>query len=1077
MNKEDLRHILQQPYQPEDWRKVFDFVFPNVSYLKSPQAIPFSNEKVESFKQLGAVRLNDGKNLAIFEVKVAPNVNIPRNRVELRNLVAPLIDQDRNHGVLVIYEQGSEDYRFTFTAKETVFDSDKVDFVNRETESKRFTYVLGANETCRTPADRLWELSARKEEATIKVIEEAFSVERLSKEFFTKYKQHYQAFVDYMTGSHFKASAFNGDEKRIRDFVKVLLGRIVFLQFVQKKRWLGATDTHYTDGDKNFLQQFWNKSGKNESFYYAHLSPLFFEALNKNERPGQLFDMPDGSRLCVPFLGGGLFEKDRNEPELLTFPPALFEGLFNFFGEYNFTIDENDPFENEVGIDPEMLGHIFENLLEDNKDKGAFYTPKPIVKYMCQESLIQYLLTQLEQNGVFSGESADKKVFEASIGNFVRKYEAHDLIDFDNILAKALHTVKVCDPAIGSGAFPMGILNEMVMLINVLHNASPDVVEDIWQMENWQPATVKRHIIQNSIYGVDIEKGAVDIARLRFWLSLILDEEKPNALPSLDYKIVVGNSLVSKLGDDIIDIDWSLNRAAPDLFGEDMAQRKKELLEALSEKQIAFYQPESDKQKLAEEIRKLKIDLLINQLQLMIEKGDRAKPKIIDYRNKPKSKFTEDYNKYLQCQGWQEQVIKLKRIKSQPGQALEFFDWKLDFPEVLNPYIVNGNGGFDIVIANPPYVSIRTKSFDTSFKEFFKAKYSLATGQYDLYVLFIEKTYELLVAKGVICYIIPKRMLSNENFQQVRLYVLNNIPIFKYVDAEMPFETANVEANIMLGKKSFKANQIESIFFDSNNKVFKHRTYVNSSSIHKMPFNIFPFIFDSGVLNLLFKIQDQNNSSLYEYVEITRGFECGYNDEAIDNKKSKYKLIKADSITTYILKDANFIYCNPDFGNSSKYKTKELFETTPKLMTKFIANKMEFAIDEIGYYNTNSVYNVHLKPNAKVSLEYLLGLLNSKLSTFWFNTAFLNTDTLFPHVQKNQLDSIPIKFSKYFEKEIVTIVANIICQKSNGIDTNELEKQLDILVYCLYEISYNEVKVIDPEFSLSREEYENINLI
>ena len=133
MNKEELRHILQQPYQPENWKKVIDFVFPNVSYLKSPQPIPFSNEKVESFKQLGTVRLNDGKNLAMFEVKVVANVNIPTNRVELRSLVTPLIDQDKNHGVLVIYEQGSEDYRFTFTAKETVFDDEMEDFVNRET--------------------------------------------------------------------------------------------------------------------------------------------------------------------------------------------------------------------------------------------------------------------------------------------------------------------------------------------------------------------------------------------------------------------------------------------------------------------------------------------------------------------------------------------------------------------------------------------------------------------------------------------------------------------------------------------------------------------------------------------------------------------------------------------------------------------------------------------------------------------------------------------------------------------------------------------------------------------------------
>ena len=557
MNKEELRSLLNQPYQFENWKHVVDFVFPNVSYLQQPLTIPTDEDLVESFRQVGSVRLNDGKNLALFEVHVKPNVNIARNRVALRNLVAKYIDQERNHGVLAIYEKGIDEYRFTYTAKDTDYDEEKGVFIQKETETKRFTYILGANETCRTARDRFWELSQHKEDATIQDVENAFSVEKLSKEFFAKYKIQYQAFVDYLVGSNYKVSAFKADEKAIRDFVKKMLGRIVFLHFVQKKGWLGATNAEYKDGDKQFMYRLWNDSNKDTWFYQLVLSPLFFDALNKNHRPNDAFTFPNGTTIRIPYLGGGLFEKDREDPDNLTFPPALFNGLFEFFYEYNFTIDENDPHENEVGIDPEMLGQIFENLLEDNKDKGAFYTPKPIVKYMCQESLIQYLLTAFEKEGIISVES-EKQELEEKLGSLVRNYEAADVIQFDRTLAEALYNVKICDPAIGSGAFPMGVLNEMVMLINVLHNASPDVVETIWEMEDWQPATVKKHIIQNSIYGVDIEKGAVDIARLRFWLSLIIDEEKPCNLPSLDYKIVVGNSLVSKFEDEVIDIDWEV---------------------------------------------------------------------------------------------------------------------------------------------------------------------------------------------------------------------------------------------------------------------------------------------------------------------------------------------------------------------------------------------------------------------------------------------------------------------------------------------------------------------------------------
>jgi hypothetical protein len=145
-------------------------------------------------------------------------------------------------------------------------------------------------------------------------------------------------------------------------------------------------------------------------------------------------------------------------------------------------------------------------------------------------------------------------------------------------------------------------------------------------------------------------------------------------------------------------------------------------------------------------------------------------------------------------------------------------------------------------------------------------------------------------------------------------------------------------------------------------------------------------------------------------------------------------------------------------------------------MTKFVARKMEFAIDFVGYYNTNSVYNIHLKRNSKVSFEYLLGILNSRLSTFWFNTAFLNTDNLFPHIQKNQLEAIPIKYSNALERKILPIVSIILSQKPQGQCTAALENKIDNLVYRLYDLTYDEVKVIDPKFPLSREEYENIKL-
>ena len=635
MDKRTLQEKLNQPYDTENWKEIVQYVFPNVQLFTAPQKFYVPNEKVESFSQLGNVRLNDGKNLALFELTLKHNVNILRNRVELNNLVSQYIDQEQTHGVLSVFEQGQDDYRFTFSAKATEFNEEDGDFAVRRTDTKRFTYVLGKNESCRTPAERLFSLAEKKEEADIKAIQDAFSVEKLSKEFFNGYKEHYLHFVQHITGkrpqkvnnkwedkvvhapSPMLQYIFNGNEKNVRDFVKLMLGRLVFIHFVQKKRWLGvpAEQEGWQNGDPNFLFNGFKEFEHKDLFYSHFLEPLFNEALNKDNRPGDVFAVT-GTK--VPYLNGGLFEIGEVDVSAVDFPAALFEELLEFFNRFNFTIDESDLSEREVGIDPEMLGHIFENLLEDNKDKGAFYTPKEIVHYMCQESLKEYLKTKLEEESLWPKDEEEANSLEQALEAFIKRKEAGLVIDFDKALATALRDVKICDPAIGSGAFPMGLLNEIYHCMFTLYHASPDVVGDVWGMNSWEPATVKKNIIQNSSNGVDIEKGAVAIARLRFWLSLLIEEETPNPLPNLDYKIVVGNSLVSKLGNEIIDIDWSLNASSHGLFGNEFELRKIELLKKISREQREFFNPESNKKKLAEDIRKLKIDLFINQLELMV---------------------------------------------------------------------------------------------------------------------------------------------------------------------------------------------------------------------------------------------------------------------------------------------------------------------------------------------------------------------------------------------------------------------------------------------------------------------------
>ncbi len=757
MNKRELQKKLNQPYSQDNWKEVVDFIFPNVSLFSSPELIYLDNEKVEGFYQIGYVRLNDGKTLALFELKLKENVNIIRNRVELNTIVSQYIDQEKFHGVLSIFEQGKDDYRFTFSARASEFDEDEGDFKTKKTDTKRFTYVLGKNESCRTAAERFFKLSEQKEDADIKAIEHAFSVETLSKNFFKEYKQQYELFVDYLTNTpSYYTAVFNNEDKAIRDWVKLLLGRLVFIKFVQKKGWLGvpANEAGWQNGNYRFLEDSFENFEHQDNFYSQFLNPLFFDGFDAPNRPNDIFELT-GTK--IPFLSGGLFDNEDPKTKTINFPKAYFESLFEFLEKYNFTIDENDlTMDKEVGIDQEMLGHIFENLLEDNKDKGAFYTPKEIVRYMCQESLKEYLKTYLQEHNQWSSNEAIQQELETALHNFITKKEAGHVIDLDATLAQALKDVKICDPAIGSGAFPMGLLTEIFQLVHKLYDASPDKVGPIWEMDTWQPDVVKLNIIQQSIYGVDIEKGAVEIARLRFWLSLVVDSDEPHALPHLDYKIVVGDSLVSKLEDTIIDIDWDLQPklVQADIFGnEGKTSDKRKLIKEITDLQKQIFDPESDDDALSLKIRNKKIDLLILQLEIMIDEDG-----VIDKPQGNSRQLKAMTEKWLQTKGWKQQIHRLKQMKKGSKTPLEFFDWRLDFPEV-----VNASNGFDIVIGNPPYVS--NKGVEADLKGF----YGFSD---DLYNYFFIKGNEILREKGTFCYITSSTFLTLQSKANIRNLIL-----------------------------------------------------------------------------------------------------------------------------------------------------------------------------------------------------------------------------------------------------------------------------------------------------------------
>lgn len=1112
MTQQELQKRLNLPYSTENWKEVVQEVFPNVQLLSVPQVIPVENEKVESFIQLGNVRLNDGKSLALFELKLKSNVNILRNRVELNNLVSQYIDQDQSHGVLSIFEQGGDDYRFTFSARATEFDEEEGDFITKKTDTKRFTYVLGKNESCKTPALRLHELSTKKEQADINTIQDAFSVEKLSKEFFAEYKIHYVRMVNYLTESpSYKSAIFKGDEKAIRDFVKLSLGRLVFIQFLQKKRWIGvpANESGWDSGDPYFLKHSFQNFTAKDAFYSNFLEPLFFETLNKDGRPNQIFPLT-GTK--VPYLNGGLFEKGKENSHLINFPAVFFEELFEFFDRYNFTIDESDPKEQEVGIDPEMLGHIFENLLEDNKDKGAFYTPKEIVHYMCQESLLQYLKTFLEEKGKWPSSEAGQHSLEEALSNFIKKKEGAGIIDHDRELAIALRDVKICDPAIGSGAFPMGLLNEIFQAMYILYHASKDEVGDVWGMKDWTPNLVKKNIIQNSIYGVDIEKGAVDIARLRFWLSLIVDEPEPEALPNLEYKIVAGNSLISKLGDTVIDIDWNLNDTSHGLFGADLFQRKAEILKKISKEQKDFFNPKSNKKMLSADIRNLKIDLLINQLELMVStQGIHTQPPGSGKR------IAEQTAIYLNTIGWKDSIKKLQQLKNQPDKQLVFFDWKLDFPEVLNE-IVNPTPGFDIVIGNPPYV--RQERLGSDYKKSLKNRFPIiSNGTADLYVYFYGLGLELLKDGAVLNYITLNKFLKTKYGLELRNLLAEEFDVDIIIDFfELPVFEASTDSCItkILATKEEK----ETKYFPVKTLIDLNLFKLTSGEFQKVIKDETEWKFIDGKSGFLIKKIYSNTLSLKEFTnnKIFRGITTGLNEafvleddvaEKLLNSESnklvqlyakstdirKWELLnenkyflatgynldlknKFPTAYNYLLRFEEQLRKRQDKGvnwwNLRACKYYEDFSKS-KLIYMHTAKKHEFYFDQQGRYINNSCYMIITESH------FLLCFLNSKLFEWFKKIKFVAYgdagESGRAKLDYNKMVTVPIKkISQSVENLFFKKVEDIRLRKSKNIESTILEEKLDILIYRLYNLNYEEVKVIDPEFNLSEEEYNAISI-
>ena len=1026
-NKETFKRLFQSKFNLSKWQMLLQDYFHADKVRVSPEVLDEDAEDRKGYF-LGSMTTQDNYELGFFYYEMEDG-SVLRRKVELRNLIRPYLGYGFD-AALAVFNDGIN-WRLSLIC----------DLKEDATSTKRFTYVFGDEKAYyKTPVSRF--VSLQKKANEFLEIKKAFSVEALSDDFFAAYRKQYAEFVKFLTGKEYVKkgnkwveqetgepdaqyfTSFKEDDKLVRDYIKKMMGRIVFLYFLQSKGWL-AGNLHYMH------DLFYDASDEvKEDFLDKVLEPMFFGLLNTKPEDRSSAPLVNGVGVKyipnadeIPYLNGGLFQQEKIDEVDSVFPAGMFQSLFDFFDSYNFTIDENDPNDAEVGVDPEMLGKIFENLLEDNKDKGAFYTPKEIVRYMCQESLTAYLQTGIED--------AEVKVH---IANFVKTNDVEELGGASSELAMSIDQklidVKICDPAIGSGAFPMGLLRELYACRKSI---------EIFEEDN--AADIKRHIFQNNIYGVDIEKGAVDIARLRFWLALIIDEKEPMPLPNLDFKIMQGNSLLESYKG--VDLDVTSKKLKT---GKDTKKTRGVL-------SLGF--EETDVQKTIQDLVKSYFSITDHTLRAQ--------------RRQQIDKYVKDYIKVC-AEGNHEVQDAVDELEIPNDQ---FFLWHTYFADVFE------QGGFDIVIGNPPYNEVR--DLDKELQESYKKSLFYAQargGRLNLFQFFYPLALYILKSYGICSFITQNSILAEESAIGNRKMIFSDSLVLK-VDSFPErdnvrlrvFESVKMSVAILLIRK--QTNIVDQTFHVN---VWKDK-FMSSKSILKIskqeimqvyPNDLVIPICDNIRWNILSKMRSVGIFSINAQageIDMTK-YKSNFSQDKI-----AYRVVTGAQVLRYRLTDTpsqgSVLYLKKVDLSESRYAAFEQERIVMQRITG-VDSKIRIIATMLPKctYCANSTNYISGCSN-QIDLLYLLGVLNSKSINFFFKQTSTNTN-----VTSKEIAKFPILVNVNSISVITKLVKEILDLKQRMFDTSALENQIDFLVYHLYGLTYDEVLIVDPETPISREEYE-----
>lgn len=1047
MTKQDLINIFSAPYQLSEWRRVLTEVF-NVRQLHlHPQRIPLRNqEKAEGAFELGNFNTSDDRIIGLYQVNVKPEVWLERNKVGLRELLRDVYKHDVD-GALIVFVQ-EDKWRLSFVSEiRTINDEGEIE--TKATEPKRYTYLLGKGEKTKTPVSRLSAIEGRI--ISLEDIRSAFSVEALNEEFYKIVAKHFYQLVGATEGKGAKAithervlklpgiSTANKTGFTIyQEFAVRLIGRTVFGWFLKVKK----SDEGISLLPEHLLSS--QAVRNNPNYYHFILEKIFFQTLNTpmEERIKQL---PPGAEQ-IPFLNGGLFEpheEDYYKPNkrtglsdntnTLVIPDGWFISFFENLEQYNFTIDENSVVDIEVSVDPEMLGRIFENLLAEidpdsgetaRKATGSFYTPREIVDYMATESLVHYLHNQ---TGV------DKESLRSLFKIDDPVNGGQDLTENRISILQALDRLKVLDPACGSGAFPMGVLQKIVMALQKLDkraswwinnqvekNTHPYAREAVREKLTNNPEYARKiGVIQNSLYGVDIQPIAAEISKLRCFLTLIVDENidetKPNRgvepLPNLEFKFVTADAL-RKLPDDAF-------------FG-------------------GLY---SHNEELSQ-LQQLRLDYLQSfgqQKETIKQEFKSIQNKI--YKEEIKHKNTGETRAY-----------KISTWNPFVHERVEWFD----------PLWMYGVKEFDIVIANPPYVLLQEKLKDEVLIQYFKSNYSVAAYKIDLYHLFIERAIKLLSKGGILSFINPANFLSNNYTVKLRNFILSETELKTIININENVFTANVNTCILIAVKNKNFNSQLSYYAGTIlNGVFgmkiiikqPQNNYVDEKSLLVPPG-------DETTVDIIKRIEKASNR-LSAFARVNFGMQLRDREEYpndVLNNPSKNLLTK-DHKKCYTGRDIkryevkyNSLYCyfNKVAKRGGCWDEKVHFQKN-KILIRQVGEYPVGALDKKGYAVLNSAFMITTQ---KINPKFLLAQINSSLVKFYWLHKFADKRKTFPKIKGGYLELLPIILSDR-EEAITTLVDYIIFLKENTEDPISefvpnshieqlFEEVIDAMIYQLY---------------------------